>query len=242
MRPTITIRNVEKFYAGGESLAVRSVNLAILPGELTILMGPSGSGKTTLLSMIGGVLSPTRGEISVCGTALKSGSRPEEKDRTRAMLASAESEVARRKATHSFQVKSAEAQVEQARAQVELASAELDKTRMLAQVNGTVVRKYMYPGEVIDVLHPQPVVTLADLTQLRLAADVDESDYAQLHPGQRVTIAIESASDAKSYTGTVDTISPITGQKRFSTGEAKERQDVKIIEAIIKFDTPPPAR
>ena len=70
MRPTITIRNVEKFYAGGESLAVRSVNLAIMPGELTVLMGPSGSGKTTLLSMIGGVLSPTQGEIHVCGTAL----------------------------------------------------------------------------------------------------------------------------------------------------------------------------
>jgi putative ABC transport system ATP-binding protein len=34
-------------------------------------MGPSGSGKTTLLSIIGGVLSPTEGEINVCGVNLE---------------------------------------------------------------------------------------------------------------------------------------------------------------------------
>ena len=39
----------------------------------------------------------------------------------------------------------------------------------------------------------------------------------------------------------VESISHKTGQKRFSTGEAKEKMDVKIIETIIKFDAPPPA-
>jgi putative ABC transport system ATP-binding protein len=34
-------------------------------------MGPSGSGKTTLLSMIGGVLTPTSGEVNVCGADLE---------------------------------------------------------------------------------------------------------------------------------------------------------------------------
>ncbi len=70
MNATIAIRNVSKHYDGGESWAVRGVSLSIFPGEVTVLMGPSGSGKTTLLSMIGGVLSPTHGEISVCGVSL----------------------------------------------------------------------------------------------------------------------------------------------------------------------------
>lgn len=34
-----------------------------LPGEMTVLLGPSGSGKTTLLSCLGGILTPTSGEI-----------------------------------------------------------------------------------------------------------------------------------------------------------------------------------
>ena len=71
MKSSITIRNVSKHYPGGESWAVRSVTLSVFPGEVTVLMGPSGSGKTTLLSMIGGVLTPTSGELNVCGAALE---------------------------------------------------------------------------------------------------------------------------------------------------------------------------
>ena len=39
-------------------------------GERVFLQGPSGSGKSTLLSLIGGVLTPTAGRVSVLGQAL----------------------------------------------------------------------------------------------------------------------------------------------------------------------------
>jgi putative ABC transport system ATP-binding protein len=63
---------VGKLYdAGGQSQwAVRNVTLSVFAGDVTMLMGPSGSGKTTLLSMIGGLLSPTEGNLSVCGVTL----------------------------------------------------------------------------------------------------------------------------------------------------------------------------
>jgi len=57
--------------------ALRSVNLALKGGELTVLMGPSGSGKTTLLSIMGCMLAPTGGTVTVCG-ASTSGASPEE--------------------------------------------------------------------------------------------------------------------------------------------------------------------
>jgi putative ABC transport system ATP-binding protein len=47
--------------------ALKGVNLALRAGELTLLMGPSGSGKTTLLSILGCILSPTSGSLTVAG-------------------------------------------------------------------------------------------------------------------------------------------------------------------------------
>jgi putative ABC transport system ATP-binding protein len=52
--------------------------LSIKAGESIFLKGPSGSGKSTLLGLIGGVLSPQSGEISLCGrhmTQLSQGQR-----------------------------------------------------------------------------------------------------------------------------------------------------------------------
>jgi putative ABC transport system ATP-binding protein len=43
------------------------VNLSLVGGELTLLMGPSGSGKTTLLSVLGCILTPTKGTVRVLG-------------------------------------------------------------------------------------------------------------------------------------------------------------------------------
>jgi len=47
--------------------AVRSVDLALLPGEFVAVTGPSGSGKSTLLHMLGGLEPPTSGEIWLDG-------------------------------------------------------------------------------------------------------------------------------------------------------------------------------
>lgn len=50
--------------------AVESASLSVDAGEVVLLLGPSGSGKTTLLSMIGGMLRPTRGSVSLRGQPL----------------------------------------------------------------------------------------------------------------------------------------------------------------------------
>jgi putative ABC transport system ATP-binding protein len=52
----------------GEVEALRGVDLSLRKGELTLLMGPSGSGKTTLLLILGCMLAPNSGTVTVCGT------------------------------------------------------------------------------------------------------------------------------------------------------------------------------
>ncbi|WP_246194706.1 ABC transporter ATP-binding protein [Allochromatium palmeri] len=50
--------------------ALRGVDLDLYPGELVVLLGPSGSGKSTLLNILGGLDSPTSGQVIAAGRDL----------------------------------------------------------------------------------------------------------------------------------------------------------------------------
>ena len=75
----ITINNlVKRFPVGGDFFtALKNVDLTLNKGEFTGLVGPSGSGKTTLLNIIGGLDSPSEGQVSVLGQALNDTSHGE---------------------------------------------------------------------------------------------------------------------------------------------------------------------
>lgn len=63
----IEIKNLTKVYRenGNEVVAVNNIDLSFEQGEFTAVVGPSGSGKTTFLNMVGGIDTPTEGQINV---------------------------------------------------------------------------------------------------------------------------------------------------------------------------------
>ncbi len=63
----IKIKNLTKIYDGSsvEVKAVDHIDLNFEKGEFTAVVGPSGSGKTTFLNMLGGLDSPTEGEVII---------------------------------------------------------------------------------------------------------------------------------------------------------------------------------
>jgi len=65
-------RGLTKVYRMGEVEvhALRGVDLDLYRGEFVVLLGPSGSGKSTLLNILGGLDSPTAGEVICAGRDL----------------------------------------------------------------------------------------------------------------------------------------------------------------------------
>jgi len=69
----LSVKDVGIEYGTGSASvrALDSVSLGFRPASLTLVMGPSGSGKTTLLSLLGCLLTPDRGEVSVMNTPVR---------------------------------------------------------------------------------------------------------------------------------------------------------------------------
>ncbi|MES9849470.1 MAG: ABC transporter ATP-binding protein [Candidatus Thiodiazotropha sp.] len=65
---TITLRGrslTKTYHTGAVDVhALRGVDISLFEGELVVLLGPSGSGKSTLLNILGGLDTPSSGEVS----------------------------------------------------------------------------------------------------------------------------------------------------------------------------------
>ena len=64
----ISVRNLEKYFKGGELKALNGVDTDIHRGEVLVVIGPSGSGKSTFLRCLNLLELPTKGTISFEGT------------------------------------------------------------------------------------------------------------------------------------------------------------------------------
>jgi NitT/TauT family transport system ATP-binding protein len=68
--PMVSLRGVGKVFTGRKgtsTVALQGIDLEIHSGEFVSLLGPSGCGKSTLLRIVGDLLEPTTGAVSVNG-------------------------------------------------------------------------------------------------------------------------------------------------------------------------------
>jgi NitT/TauT family transport system ATP-binding protein len=70
-QPVVEIRNVTKTFAHGNVTALQEIELDLHPREFVSLIGPSGCGKSTLLRVIGDLVQPTSGSVTVNGKSAR---------------------------------------------------------------------------------------------------------------------------------------------------------------------------
>jgi HlyD family secretion protein len=161
-----------------------------------------------------------------------------DRDRFRKIIAQAELEQAT--AEHNLveaparadEVVAAEARVASAQARLRLADAELAKTRLRALSAGRILQVFAEPGEVVGPTSPQPLFLLADLSQRRVRAFVEELDCAQVRVGQPAVVTSD-AFPKREFPGKVAVVLPRMGKRAPQSDVPGEYKDLYFREVLV---------
>lgn len=104
-------------------------------------------------------------------------------------------------------LKSAEAQVVQARASLNQSEVNLEHTVIRAPIDGIVISRLVDVGQTVaaSLQAPELFVIAADLTKMRVIANIDESDVGRVRPGQKVVFTVDAYPDEE-FEGAVSQI------------------------------------
>ncbi len=125
-------------------------------------------------------------------------------------------------------------EVHEAEAELAEARALLAQTELRAPISGVVVRRYAEPGEQVSTAPPRPVIAIADVSRLRLRAEIDEQDV------MRVTLGSEGYAQApafgdRRFAGRIVQVMPILGRKFVRNDDPLARNDARVLEVLFEL-------
>jgi multidrug resistance efflux pump len=129
----------------------------------------------------------------------------------------------------------ADAEVRAAEERGKTVTAKLGRCTVRAPISGTVLRTYMKAGESVSTVFPQPIVSIGDLSRLRVRAEVDERDVGRIHLGQRVIVSADAFPEKK-FAGQVSSLGALMGRKRVRTGDPAEKSDRDVLEVLVDLE------
>ncbi|GAB6049084.1 hypothetical protein JCM19379_29160 [Methyloparacoccus murrellii] len=131
---------------------------------------------------------------------------------------------------------SARAQVQQAEAQLAAAETNLDRLTVRAPMDGEILQVNIRPGE-YAIAGPltTPLLVMGNLDQLHVRVDIDENDAWRFRPGGRA-IAYLRGNREFSTPLTLAYVEPYVVPKRSLTGDSTERVDMRVLQALYRFD------
>ena len=132
-----------------------------------------------------------------------------------------------------------EAQTTSARGDLALARVNLEKLRIRAPIDGTILQININPGELAAPSALQPLLSIANLSTLNVRAELDERDISEIKVGQTASVRA-AAFPGKEFAGTVMSIAPMVEPSRLSARGSNSRADVDAVEVVVKLTQPGP--
>ena len=125
-----------------------------------------------------------------------------------------------------------ESALQASRSDVAVAEALLEKTRIRAPVSGTILQLPAKAGEMVAPSPDAPLVTIGDMSVVRLKAEVDEHDVSKIKVGGKVTVK-SNAYPGREFEGKVTELAPTLGSPKFALRGARRPTDVEVLEVTI---------
>jgi len=136
-------------------------------------------------------------------------------------------------------------QIEEAAAAVALADAELaaahvalDQTVLRAPQDGVILRRNIEIGALVTPSLTEPLLTMADLGDLEIRAEVDESDLANVAVGQ-TAYATCDAYTGRRFSVAITRVTRELGRRIVRNDDPRARVDTRVLEVITRFTAPP---
>jgi len=139
------------------------------------------------------------------------------------------------KGTRREQIEEAAAAITLAQAELDAANVTLDQTRLVAPTDGVILRRTAEVGALVTLMTPSPVLSMADLRQLEIRAEIDEADIATIAIGQPAYATADAYGDRR-FPVHVTRVTRELGRKTVRDDDPRARVDTRVLEVIARFD------
>jgi HlyD family secretion protein len=129
--------------------------------------------------------------------------------------------------------------LESARDELRLIEIALERTRVRAPTDGTILSLDTQVGEAVAPSPLRPVIRMGDTEKLTIRSELEERDISAIGKGQSVIVR-SNAFPGRDFTGKVTWIAPSLGAPKLSGRGPRQLADVDVIELTIDLDDTPP--
>ncbi len=126
-----------------------------------------------------------------------------------------------------------------AAAEVRRLEAKWEKTRIVAPIDGVILRRLVDSNETVEA--GQPIAVVADLSRVRIEAEVDEYDAGRIALGQTVEIVAEGY-DGRRWSGVVEEIPDAVSGRVLKPQDPGRPSDTRILLVKIRLEEPTPLK
>ncbi len=117
--------------------------------------------------------------------------------------------------------------------------AQLAKTRITAPIDGVVIARFANPGETVDAA--ARLVTVADLTRVRVEAEVDEVDFGGIALGAEATVSAEGFP-GQTWQGRVEEVPDVVVGRHLRPEDTGRPVDTRVLLVKIALLVPTPLK